>query len=233
MPAYNEEANIRTVVEQWHPVVEQIGEDSRVVIVDDGSKDATYRVLEELRATYPQLIGLTKKNSGHGSTCLYAYRYAIEQGADYVFQTDSDGQTDPAEFTSFWEHRADYDFLIGARKERQDGFSRVVVTKVLKLVVMFIFGRVIEDANTPFRLMRASKLALLLKELPQDFFLANVLVSVLAVSENMKTRWIPITFKPRQGGVNSINLKRIMKIGIKSVKDLRKVKKDIRNKQKS
>ncbi|HBO26616.1 MULTISPECIES: glycosyltransferase family 2 protein [Culturomica] len=233
MPAYNEEANIRTVVEQWHPVVEQIGEDSRVVIVDDGSKDATYRVLEELRATYPQLIGLTKKNSGHGSTCLYAYRYAIEQGADYVFQTDSDGQTDPAEFTSFWEQRADYDFLIGARKERQDGFSRVVVTKVLKLVVMFIFGRVIEDANTPFRLMRASKLALLLKEIPQDFFLANVLVSVLAVSENMKTRWIPITFKPRQGGVNSINLKRIMKIGIKSVKDLRKVKKDIRNKQKS
>ena len=233
MPAYNEEANIRTVVEQWHPVVEQIGEDSRVVIVDDGSKDATYRVLEELRATYPQLIGLTKKNSGHGSTCLYAYRYAIEQGADYVFQTDSDGQTDPAEFTSFWEQRADYDFLIGARKERQDGFSRVVVTKVLKLVVMFIFGRVIEDANTPFRLMRASKLALFLKEIPQDFFLANVLVSVLAVSENMKTRWIPITFKPRQGGVNSINLKRIMKIGIKSVKDLRKVKKDIRNKQKS
>ena len=233
MPAYNEEANIRTVVEQWHPVVEQIGEDSRGVIVDDGSKDATYRVLEELRATYPQLIGLTKKNSGHGSTCLYAYRYAIEQGADYVFQTDSDGQTDPAEFTSFWEQRADYDFLIGARKERQDGFSRVVVTKVLKLVVMFIFGRVIEDANTPFRLMRASKLALLLKEIPQDFFLANVLVSVLAVSENMKTRWIPITFKPRQGGVNSINLKRIMKIGIKSVKDLRKVKKDIRNKQKS
>ncbi len=233
MPAYNEEANVRTVVEQWHPVVEQIGEDSRVVIVDDGSKDATYRVLEELRATYPQLIGLTKKNSGHGSTCLYAYRYAIEQGADYVFQTDSDGQTDPAEFTSFWEQRADYDFLIGARKERQDGFSRVVVTKVLKLVVMFIFGRVIEDANTPFRLMRASKLALLLKEIPQDFFLANVLVSVLAVSENMKTRWIPITFKPRQGGVNSINLKRIMKIGIKSVKDLRKVKKDIRNKQKS
>ena len=233
MPAYNEEANIRTVVEQWHPVVEQIGEDSRVVIVDDGSKDATYRVLEELRATYPQLIGLTKKNSGHGSTCLYAYRYAIEQGADYVFQTDSDGQTDPAEFTSFWEQRADYDFLIGARKERQDGFSRVVVTKVLKLVVMFIFGRVIEDANTPFRLMRASKLALLLKEIPQDFFLDNVVVSVLAVSENMKTRWIPITLKPRQGGVNSINLKRIMKIGIKSVKDLRKVKKDIRNKQKS
>lgn len=233
MPAYNEEANIRTVVEQWHPVVERIGEDSRVVIVDDGSKDATYRVLEELSATYPQLVGLTKKNSGHGSTCLYAYRYAIEQGADYVFQTDSDGQTDPAEFTPFWEQRADYDFLIGARKERQDGFSRVVVTKVLKLVVMFIFGRVIEDANTPFRLMRASKLALLLREIPQDFFLANVLVSVLAVSEKMRTRWIPITFKPRQGGVNSINLKRIMKIGIKSVKDLRKVKKDIRNKQKS
>lgn len=233
MPAYNEEANIKSVVEQWYPVVEQMGGESRLVIVDDGSKDATYRVLEELGKAHPQLTALTKKNSGHGSTCLYAYGYAIEQGADYIFQTDSDGQTDPAEFPQFWEQRSDYDFLIGARKERQDGFSRVVVTKVLKLVVLFIFGRAIEDANTPFRLMRASKLALLLKEVPRDFFLANVLISVLAVSEKMRTRWIPITFKPRQGGVNSINLRRITKIGLKSIKDLRKIKRDLRNKKKS
>lgn len=232
MPAYNEEANIQSVVKQWHPVVEKIGEDSRLVIVDDGSKDSTYQVLEKLTVSYPQLIALTKPNSGHGATCLYAYKYAIDNGADYIFQTDSDGQTDPEEFAPFWEQRADYDFLIGARKDRQDGFSRIVVTKVLKLVVLFIFGEVIVDANTPFRLMRAKMLEGFLKEIPKDFFLSNVMVSVLAVSEKYRAKWIPITFKPRQGGVNSINLKRIIKIGIKSVKDLNRVKRDLKRKKK-
>lgn len=47
---------------------------------------------------YPQLIGITKPNSGHGATVLYAYKYAIQNGADYVFQTDSDGQTLTEEF---------------------------------------------------------------------------------------------------------------------------------------
>ena len=46
---------------------------------------------------------------------LYAYHYALEQGADYVFQTDSDGQTLPEEFWPFWEQRKEYDMLIGNR----------------------------------------------------------------------------------------------------------------------
>ena len=158
MPAYNEEVNIEAVVAQWHPVAEKAGPSSRVVVVDDGSKDATYRVLQELCLKYPQLVALTKKNSGHGATCLYAYRYALEQGADYVFQTDSDGQTLPEEFPPFWELREHFDFLIGARKARQDGFSRRMVTKVLKLVVRIIFGKNVEDAKTTYRLMKAERL---------------------------------------------------------------------------
>lgn len=227
MPAYNEEANIETVVGQWHPVVAGIGKESKLVIVDDGSKDSTYRELVRLSEKYTQLTALTKKNSGHGATCLYAYRYAITEGADYIFQTDSDGQTDPVEFASFWEQRKNYDFLIGARKKRQDGRNRIWVTRVLKLVLWFVFGQVVEDANTPFRLMNARCLHVLLKQIPENFFLANVLISVLALRGKMKVLWIPITFKPRQGGVNSINFKRIVRIGIRSVRDLRKVKRQL------
>lgn len=46
MPAYNEEKNIGTVIEQWYPVVERIGGDSRLVILNDGSKDATYKKIQ-------------------------------------------------------------------------------------------------------------------------------------------------------------------------------------------
>lgn len=233
MPAYNEEANIRTVVSQWYPVVEKRGSGSKLVIVDDGSRDSTYNVLEELLDEFPQLVALTKKNSGHGSTCLYAYRYAVEQGADYVFQTDSDGQTCPEEFSQFWEQRRNYDVIIGCRRERQDGFSRVLVTKVLKFVIFCVFGEWIADANTPYRLIKADKLKAFLTDIPPDFFLSNVMISVLAVTEKTGLKWIPITFRPRQGGINSINLKRIVKIGIKSVKDLYKIKKELREKRKS
>lgn len=193
MPAYNEEANIENTVKEWYSVIETIGNGSKLVIVDDGSKDSTYEKMRNLQKSYPDFIALTKPNSGHGATCLYAYQYAIEQNVDYIFQTDSDGQTNPAEFYAFWDKRNDYDFVIGSRIDRKDGCSRVFVTKVLKLVVKFIFGVWVEDANTPFRLMKINALKPILVSVPNDFFLSNVAISALAVLEKVKIKWIPIS----------------------------------------
>ena len=227
IPAYNEEETIRQVVDDWYPVVEETGTDSRLIIINDGSRDSTYEVLCECAKTRPALVPMTKENSGHGSTLLFGYHYALEQGADYVFQTDSDGQTLPAEFPAFWKQRADYDMLIGYRNKREDGFSRVVVTKVLKLVIKLCFQVPVKDANTPFRLMKAETLEEEIAFVPKDFFLSNVLLTVLFTKKNKKIHYIPITFRPRQGGVNSINLKRIFKIGRQSLRDFRELNKKI------
>lgn len=227
MPAYNEEANIETVVAEWHEVVEKYGEDSRLVIVNDGSKDSTYEKLLELKEKYPLLDPVTKENSGHGGTVLYAYNYALEKGADYIFQTDSDGQTLPSEFDAFWADRKVYDAIIGHRNHRQDGFSRIVVTKTLKAVIRLTFGVSVTDANTPFRLMTADVLKKYVPKIPKDYFLSNVLLSVMLVKNKENIKFVPITFRPRQGGVNSINLKRIFKIGLQALKDFRQIRKTI------
>lgn len=219
IPAYNEEANIESVAREWHEVVAACGADSRLVIVDDGSKDSTYQRLVELQEQLPQLQPVTKPNGGHGATVLYAYNYALENGADYVFQTDSDGQTLPTEFAPFWQEREGYDVQIGYRKGRQDGISRIFVTKTLKLVLFLQFGIWVKDANTPFRLMSAESLAKTLPAIPKDHNLANVLLTVAYTKRNAAMRYLPITFRPRQGGVNSINLPKIFKIGMKAVKD--------------
>ena len=89
IPAYNEEANIRQVVEDWYPVVDLRSGESRLVIVNDGSRDNTFSVLKNMQADRPKLTVLDKENGGHGSTILYGYHYALEQGAEYIFQTDS------------------------------------------------------------------------------------------------------------------------------------------------
>lgn len=231
MPAYNEEANIEEVIREWHPICERVnaeGHTARLVIANDGSKDHTYRMMESLQPKYQYLIPLDKPNGGHGATVLYLYRYAIEQGANYIFQTDSDGQTRPDEFWQMWENRERYDFQIGTRGGRQDGASRVFVTKTLRLVVWLMFHEWVKDANTPFRLMRTDKLQAIMKVIPEDYSLCNVAISSIAVKWHYSIGWYPITFRPRQGGVNSINMKRIFGIGMKALGDFRKINKGLR-----
>lgn len=225
IPAYNEQDTIRQVVEDWHPVVEKAGAECRLVIIDDGSKDNTYAILKEEEKNFPQLVALTKPNGGHGATILFGYRYAIDQGADFVFQTDSDGQTKAEEFAQFWDLRNDYAMVIGHRKGRQDGFSRVVVTKTLKLVCLLFFHVKLTDANTPFRLMKSEELAKMLPLIPENYNLSNVVISVIFAKKKLPVKYIPITFRPRQGGVNSINLKKIFKIGKNAVGDFIKINK--------
>jgi len=224
IPAYNEEENIETAAREWHDVVCKINEQSRVTVIDDGSRDGTYTKLKVLQKELPQLAALTRPNGGHGAAVLCGYGYALENGADYVFQTDSDGQTLPSEFWRFWENRECYDIQIGCRKGRKDGLSRVFVTKTLRLVLFCLFGLWIKDANTPFRLMSAQSLAEVLPKIPDGHNLANVLLTVLYTKNKKKMRYVPITFRPRQGGVNSINFRKITKIGLKAVKDFYRLK---------
>ena len=123
IPAYNERDNIYKVLDDWYPVVEKHsgGGESRLVVIDDGSKDDTYAIMQEYARTHPLFEPLTKPNGGHGATVLYGYHYALEHGADYIFQTDSDGQTLPEEFEPFWKQKESYDMVIGWRNKRQDG----------------------------------------------------------------------------------------------------------------
>ena len=229
IPAYNEEMNIEAVAREWHEVVEKIGNDSKLVIIDDGSKDNTYEKLCSLKTDLPCLEPITKANSGHGSTVLYGYNYALEHHADYIFQTDSDGQTLASEFAPFWEQRKEYAAIVGHRNSREDGFSRVFVTKTLKFVLWCIFHLKIVDANTPYRLVPKEIMTKYIADIPKDFNLSNVMLTVLLINAKENVKFIPITFRPRQGGVNSINLRRITKIGIQAVKDFREIKKTIKS----
>ena len=229
MPAYNEEKNIGSVIEQWYPVVEKIGAGSRLVILNDGSKDGTYKKIQKYQEKYDRLIGIDKPNEGHGGTILKGYHYAVDAGADYVFQTDSDGQTLPSDFEKFWWQRDNYDMEIGWRKGRQDGISRVFVTKTLKFVIKCCFGVTLTDANTPFRLMRTSTLRKYIDFIPNGFNLSNILLSVIYAKKGCSIHYIPITFRPRQGGVNSINLPKICKIGRQAVKDFKRLNRELKN----
>lgn len=229
VPAYNESENIENLVNDWYPIVEQYScnGESRLVIINDGSKDNTYELLCNLAEDRPLLQPITKPNGGHGATVLYGYRYAIENNADYIFQTDSDGQTLPGEFHQFWELMKDYDAVLGNRSDRQDGESRKFVENTLRFILKMTFGVSVPDANAPFRLMKRELVEKYIDKMPVDFNLPNVMFTTYFAYFHEKLKFVHVTFKPRQGGTNSINIKKIVKIGWKAIGDFANLKKHI------
>jgi len=219
MPAYNEEANIRSVVAEWYPILENGNENSKMVISDGGSKDHTLEILYELQKEYPKLEVLPRPGTDHGTKVILLYKYAIEQGADWIFQTDSDGQTLPSEFPQFWSIKDSYDAVMGNRKSRGDGKDRKFIENVLRTYLLLFFGTLVPDANAPFRLMRSTVVNKYIGLMPNDFNLPNAILAACFKKYGDKVKYIDITFQPRQGGKNYMNYKRIFKIGWMSIKN--------------
>lgn len=229
MPAYNEELNIRVVVDQWYPILSCASPESRLVIADKGSKDRTHVILEEMKAGgYPQLEILDNDNQYHGPKLIALYNYAIREGADYVFQTDSDGQTNPDEFPAFWADREKYDGIFGNRTVRGDGKDRAFVEKVVCLLLRIYFGVRIPDANAPFRLLRTEVLKKYVERMPADYNLPNIMISTFYAYYKERMLFREISFKPRRAGVNSVNIPKIVKIGWKALGDFRAFRKQMK-----
>ena len=228
MPAYNEEETIEGVIKDWYKVLAMAGEKSRLVIADNNSKDNTYKILTNLKKKYPKLDVVKNPIPGHGPTVIMLYKYAISKKADYIFQTDSDGQTNPDEFKKFWDERNEYDAILGNRVVRGDGKSRKFIEKTLCFILKIIFGVKLKDANAPYRLMKASLVDKYIDNFKEDYNLPNVMLSTYFKYYNEKMKYETITFKPRQGGVNSINIKKIIKIGWKALSDFRQFRKDMK-----
>lgn len=228
MPAYNEEANIEATVKAWYPILEGKSEESRLVIADSGSKDRTHEILEGLRSEFPKLEILTDCDRQHGPKVIALYDYAIKQGADWVFQTDSDGQTNPAEFDAFWQMRGEYSAILGHRNVRGDGKDRAFVEHVVCFLLNMYFGVKVPDANAPFRLMDTQVVKKYLYRMDKEYNLPNIMMTTFMVHYGEKVVFKTVTFKPRQGGVNSINIPRIIKIGWKALGDFRSFKKGMK-----
>ena len=229
MPAYNEEDNIESVVRAWYPILleKTVGGASRLVVADSGSTDKTHDILLSLKEEMPQLEVLENTDKQHGPKLIALYKYAIANGADYIFQTDSDGQTDPQEFNTFWNLRDSYDAVLGNRSMRGDGKSRAFVEHVVCFLLRLYFGVNVPDANAPFRLMKSNIVSKYVSRFREDYNLPNIMLTSFFAFYKEKIIFCEISFKPRQGGVNSINIPKIVKIGWNALGDFKSFKKEM------
>jgi glycosyltransferase involved in cell wall biosynthesis len=205
MPIYNEQTSIGAVVREWKEMLGRVAPDHRILILNDGSKDNTAQVLAEIAAATPGVEIINKPNSGHGRTCIMGYGEAIQRGARWIFQIDSDGQCDPQYFAALWNQREQHPAVFGKRVDRDDGMARKVISWFCRLATHIATGVPVRDPNVPYRLMRADVLRAAIADFPQDFGLSNILVSVVVQKGlGSKMGFVDIGFRDRTGGEPSV-----------------------------
>jgi glycosyltransferase involved in cell wall biosynthesis len=225
MPVYNEEANIEAVVAEWVRELNRLSISFALLAVNDGSRDGTSGVLQRLSEQYPgQVLPVDKANAGHGRACRTGYDLAARGGSAWTLQIDSDGQCDPCFFSSFWSRRDEADCIFGVRTTRDDGMARVLISTACRIMTSALCGIDLKDSNVPYRLIRTPVLKTALSRIPDDFDMQNLALTV-ALKRDSTLRWkyVPIHFRDRQGGTNSINYLRIVSMGWELLRNFHRI----------
>jgi dolichol-phosphate mannosyltransferase len=190
IPSFNEATHMQKVLDDWIGVCQRLGIDFEITIYDGGSTDATLDIVRATMLSAPGRVALkVLPGVPHGPSILQGYR---EASTDWVFQMDSDDAFGTGAFEELWRQRDGFDLLLGCRTGRQSNWSRRVVTRSGRLAIRALFNSKVADANTPYRLMRRSAIADLLRLLPDDAVVPNVLLSGLAGSAKLRLYQIEV-----------------------------------------
>ncbi len=233
MPAYNEEACIEQVVRMWTSFLSESfpGQSTKLIVINDGSKDKTADILNDLAPQISNLLVVNQVNGGHGNAVVNGYRKAVELGSEWVFQTDSDDQFITADVMKLWAKRNESQFVMGHRQVRYDAPARLVITRILKYTIFFAYGTYLNDSNIPFRLIKGNYLKKLLAQLPNpEPFAPNIFLAVMAKKAGEKTFDIPIVHKERLTGEVSILRWKLLKVCIQSFKELLRFRLELNSK---
>jgi len=154
-PAYNDSGTIASLVITALRTARTLTPDHEVIVVNDGSKDGTADILEELAGLYPQIRVIHhESNRGYGGALRTGFATATRE---LVFYTDGDAQYDPAEMAALWRRFDDtVDLVNGYKISRSDPLHRIVIGRVYHHTVKLLFGLTVRDVDCDFRMMRRS-----------------------------------------------------------------------------
>src|SRR6201993_3438410 len=154
VPFHNEEENVTALYARLKQIMEQIGETFELVLVDDGSSDRTYKLLEEIAAVDSRvLVVKLRRNFGQTSALAAGFDHA---SGEYILSMDGDLQHDPNEIPNFLEKLEEgYDVVSGWRKERIDNFvMRRFPSRCANWLMAKLSGVDIHDFGTTFKAYR-------------------------------------------------------------------------------
>ena len=221
IPVFNEEELIGECIDEWLKVLNSINLHYEILIIDDGSSDATISVVERY-GDIQNIQTIIKSNEGHGPTILAGYKRAVGI-AEWVFQADSDNEINPNQFSALWSRRQGQDAVIAWRQGRDQTTVRGLVTFFARVTTKVLFRCHLRDVNIPFRLFRSETLTILLEKIPSDTFAPNIALSGALSLMNFQVEECPVVFNERIVGESSLSNLGALRKGGRALLELIKI----------
>jgi glycosyltransferase involved in cell wall biosynthesis len=154
VPVFNEEQSLEELAAEITTVLSESGLSFEVVLVDDGSSDASWAVIEKLNSSDPRFIGIRfRRNYGKSAALAVGFERAC---GEYIATMDADLQDDPAELPAMAEILDDgYDLVSGWKRQRRDPISKKIPSRFFNFVTRRISGIPLHDFNCGLKAYRS------------------------------------------------------------------------------
>lgn len=225
LPAYNEERNIGKTINNVVGSASKYAEKWELLVINDGSKDNTKKVIEEFAAEDKRIrIVNHEVNKGYGASLQSGFYNARYSWISFI---DSDGQFDFGEIDKFIAKQKETgaDLVIGFYNKRKASLGKIFTSKVWEIVVFLLFGLKVKDIDCGFKLISKKVIEKIPKlESERGAFITSELL-IKAKKEGFAFAEVKITHYPRLGGEAT---GRKFSVIIQSFKDLLRLWKELR-----
>ena len=207
-PTYNERENIDRLLKRLMDLPYGL----HVLVVDDGSPDGTADIVKSWMAREPRVHLLQRPGKmGLGSAYRDGFRYALENGAQYIFEMDADFSHDPDSIGEFLKNAEEVDVVLGSRYLHgvtvvNWPIRRLLLSYLANRYTHFVTGLPLRDATGGFKCFRRRALeAIRLDQVKSDGYAFQIEMSFKCWKKGYKIREIPILFVDRQAGVSKMS----------------------------
>ncbi|HTO91255.1 MAG TPA: polyprenol monophosphomannose synthase [Candidatus Sulfotelmatobacter sp.] len=207
-PTYNERENIDRLIQKLMALPYGL----HVLVVDDGSPDGTAEIVKGWMAREPRVHLLQRPGKmGLGSAYRDGFRYALDNGAEYIFEMDADFSHDPDSIGEFLKNADEVDVVLGSRYLHgitvvNWPLKRLILSYMANRYTQLVTGLPLRDATGGFKCFRRRALeAIRLDQVRSDGYAFQIEMSFKCWKKGFRIREIPILFVDRQAGVSKMS----------------------------
>lgn len=210
IPTYNELDNIKKII----PDILERYEEIDVLVVDDNSPDGTGTYIEQLTQESNR-IKLIKRPAkmGLGTAYITGFKYALQNGYDYIFEMDADYSHDPKEIKNFLDAIKDHDLVLGSRYKTGVNvinwpMQRLLLSYFANSYTRFVTGLPVRDATGGFKCFRRKVLESIdLDSIKSNGYAFQIEMTFKAFKKGFRIFEIPIIFIDRFQGTSKMSKK--------------------------